>query len=172
MIFRHGVIQCDFHPGNILISRSGQLVLLDFGYMHFLDNNSQRQLAELFLAMVSNDSAAGVDVIMRAADRVPPDLDAHRFQETVAKLFAEIFNLTAEQFDLTSFVVRLFGIQAEFGILSSPSFTMPILALLAYEGSLKDWYPEIDFQRESVPYILEAIANESTPHPRSVVYPA
>ena len=69
--------------------------------------------------------------------------------------------LVAGEFLVASFVNALFRIERQYGVYSSPSFTMAILSLVVYEGVIRHRCVELDFQREAVPILL-SLFNEQT----------
>jgi ubiquinone biosynthesis protein len=54
-VFRDGFFHADMHPGNILVSREGQYVALDFGIMGTLNETDKHYLAQNFLAFFRRD---------------------------------------------------------------------------------------------------------------------
>ena len=57
MIFVHGFVHCDPHPGNILVTPSGALALLDHGIYRRLSPELRRGYAALWLAVLAGDRA-------------------------------------------------------------------------------------------------------------------
>ncbi|VDO92947.1 unnamed protein product [Soboliphyme baturini] len=59
MIFVHGYVHCDPHPGNMLVfkhpQRGAEIVLLDHGLYTVLDENFRMQYANLWLGLLSRD---------------------------------------------------------------------------------------------------------------------
>ncbi|MEO1338904.1 MAG: AarF/ABC1/UbiB kinase family protein, partial [Myxococcota bacterium] len=56
------------------------------------------------------------------------------------------------------FGAELFQIQRKHGMLGSPDFTLPILALLTYEGLVKNITPQLDFQKEAIPFTIRGLS--------------
>lgn len=157
MIFRRGVVHGDFHPGNILIDDAGRLVILDFGLAFGLTTSERRNLARFFMAIATNNADLAADVIVESARHVPADLDAASFRRAVAAFLDAVAGRSAGDFALAGFTRELFLIQSRHGIVSTIEFALPMLALLTLEGSLKRWYPALDFQREAMPYVIQAL---------------
>jgi aarF domain-containing kinase len=70
MIFKHGFVHCDAHPGNILVRKHKdtnrfQIVLLDHGLYHVLDPAFIRTFSELWLALVKLDRAGLQQVALK-----------------------------------------------------------------------------------------------------------
>ena len=64
MIFYHGHVHCDAHPGNILVrpnpdnTKEPQVVLLDHGFYSDLDDDFRLDFCRLWYAMVTMDYAS------------------------------------------------------------------------------------------------------------------
>jgi ubiquinone biosynthesis protein len=157
MLFRGGLVHCDLHPGNLLVTSEGDLVIIDFGYACELDAAQQTAFAELFRAMATADGEAVAAVIVGTATRLPDELDHDALVADFRALVAEVSGSTAEDFNVARFVTALFAIQRRRGIVASPGFTMGIVALMTLEGLLKQLTPSLDFQREALPYVLERL---------------
>lgn len=54
-VFRDGYFHADMHPGNIMVSDSGQFIALDFGIMGTLTDVDKNYLATNFLAFFQRD---------------------------------------------------------------------------------------------------------------------
>lgn len=61
MALQDGFYHADPHPGNILVDRSGTLMLLDFGATAVLPPNMREGIGQLIEAAIKNDSDAMVD---------------------------------------------------------------------------------------------------------------
>jgi predicted unusual protein kinase regulating ubiquinone biosynthesis (AarF/ABC1/UbiB family) len=67
MVFLNNLIHCDLHPGNILVTPSNKLVFLDAGIAARLGEEDQRNLRDLFRAVVMNEGKeAGRMIVDRA----------------------------------------------------------------------------------------------------------
>jgi serine/threonine protein kinase len=76
MIFEHGFVHCDPHPGNILVTASGDIVLLDHGLYRTLGEHVRIGYARMWLAMIEGDESAlesAFNSIACAAGRRPAE---------------------------------------------------------------------------------------------------
>lgn len=164
MIFELGVVHCDFHPGNLLVTPSGELVVLDFGYVATASGETQRQFRDFFLAIALEDAELAARVIVETADDGAP-ADPGGLERDLRRLLQDVHGLSAGEFQVAGLVLRLFEIQRSHGILATPAFTMMILALVSYEGLLKLFEPSLDFQREAMPHLVGSLELRSPPSP-------
>ena len=64
MIFEHGFFHADPHPGNFFVEPGGTLGIIDFGMVGTVDERTQGQLAQLLLAITSQDADRLVDAFL------------------------------------------------------------------------------------------------------------
>lgn len=55
-VFDYGYFHADPHPGNLLVSKDGKIILLDFGLIGILDEEMRETLADLLMAVVKKDT--------------------------------------------------------------------------------------------------------------------
>lgn len=60
-----GVFHADLHPGNVVLTPSGELALLDFGSVGVLDREVRELLLGLLTAIDAQDSASAVTLLLR-----------------------------------------------------------------------------------------------------------
>jgi ubiquinone biosynthesis protein len=161
MIFCAGLIHCDLHSGNILAKADGRIALLDFGFVAEMSPEAKRDFAEFFLSIALCDGKTAASIVRATAASVAADFEYDAFERDMESLITDTAGRRAGDFQVAAFVVRLFHIQAKHGIYGSPDFTLPILSLLTFEGLIKDIYPELDFQQEAVPFVIQSLAIKS-----------
>lgn len=159
MLFEHGLVHCDLHPGNMLLTESGTVALLDFGYVAQLTAAQQDAFAKLFVAMALDDADGATDVVVDTAARVPATLDRAALRAELGEHISRSCHATAEQFNVARFVVGLFAIQHRHRIVAAPDFAMCIMALMTLEGLIGQLAPQLDFQSEALPYVLKRAAD-------------
>jgi ubiquinone biosynthesis protein len=156
MIFVEGFIHCDLHRGNLHFLPGGRAVLIDFGFMAELTRVERLKFAEFFFATATGDGARCARIIREMAIFSPPELDYDAFAAEIASLVGRVSGAKAGSFQVAGFVLQLFNAQRRHGIVGTTGFIMAIVSLLVFEGLAKEVYPELDFQRQAIPYILRA----------------
>lgn len=157
MLFIDGHVHCDMHPGNLYLTRSGEVVLLDAGFVVRLPPRVRRLFAEFFLNMATGRAEECAEVVLSSAEHVPPDSDVEGFRRGVVELVRAAHGQTAGRFRLAPFAARLFDVQRRSGISAAPEFVFPLMSLLVLEGMINDFDVDVDFQAEAVPTLLRAL---------------
>jgi len=156
MLFQYGLVHCDLHPGNLYIRADGSVALVDAGFTVRLSPYAHTKFTAFFYCMSLGDGLACAEVVLSTA--IPgPRTDTHGFRRELSRLVEAHSGVRAADFDLVSFASRLFDIQRGYGLYADPQFVFPILSLLVLEGSVRNLYPDADFQREAMPFLTAAV---------------
>lgn len=157
MIFAGKVINCDLHPGNILVRSDGSVTLLDAGLVARLEEQDRRCFRDFFLALSAGNAVQCARAIRNSARVVPPSLDAAAFQRDVDALVASHHGRRAGDFLVAQFVHEVFALQRRHGLFGAPGFAAAIWALVMFEGLVRNRYPELDFQSAARPFFATAM---------------
>ncbi|GAA4526198.1 ABC1 kinase family protein [Amycolatopsis samaneae] len=156
MLFLDGVVHCDLHPGNLYLRPGGTIVILDAGFTVRLTDEAREKFAAFFYCMSQGDGEACADIVLSTAGDTP-DADRGAFRAGLAALVTAHTGRRGGEFDLVSFATRLFDLQRRHGFHADPQFVFPILSLLVLEGTVREFHPDVDFQREAEPFLVTAL---------------
>ncbi len=141
-IITDGVFHADLHAGNIFITPTGTLGLLDFGAVGRLDPATQTALGMMLYAIDKNDSAGATDALIELLDR-PDDLNERALERSLGQLLTRLrtgFGPGGSQ--------KMFG--ELFALVIAHKFAVPpqigaaFRALAAVEGTLLVIDPSLD----------------------------
>lgn len=153
MIFVDGLVHCDLHGGNIQLLPDGQVAIVDFGLVAHMRKEDRLGFARFFYLVAAGNGPDCASAVIDTAQSVPAELDRIAFDAEIIDL-VETVGRTPTDFSVSGFVTRLFDIQRRHGIVGTPQFASAILSLLVYEGIVRQWLPELDFQAEAQRYIF------------------
>jgi len=162
MLFEHGLLHCDLHPGNLFVRPGGELVVLDHGMTYAISASRRHSIARFFLALISGDSKAGTQLCLETATRGAGCADVDQLEAEIDLLFRQASRSPVAEFNLRYFAAELIRLQARCGVRSTSEFTVPVMALLALEGQLKRLDPDADFQRAALPFVIRALDAKRT----------
>jgi len=101
-----GVVHADPHPGNVLLTPDGKLVLLDLGMVTRLGHRIRRHLLDLTLAIAEERADHVVEVLEVAGTRLG-DYDRSTLEAHVAELLSRHATSTAATLDTGSVLLAV-----------------------------------------------------------------
>ncbi|GAA0459658.1 hypothetical protein Ade02nite_13700 [Paractinoplanes deccanensis] len=157
MLFIDGLVHCDMHPGNLYLRPSGEVVLLDAGFVVELSPTVRKLFAQFFVNMALGRAEECAEIVLRSAASVPAGADLAGFRRDLSGLVRQNHGRRAGEFRLGPFAARLFELQRRHRISAAPEFVFPLLSLLVLEGMINDFDVHVDFQKESIPTLFQAL---------------
>ncbi len=156
MVFLHGFVHADLHPGNVRFLPPGRVVLLDLGLVGTLDDADRLTTAALLYALSTGD---GPTVARLFYDNAPhhavPDYAVYE-----AEISAFVDSIRArglKNLQVTLEIGRIFDILRRHRIQARSHMTMVNLALMTAEGMGKRLAPELSLTDAALPYLAEAL---------------
>ncbi len=150
-ILVQGTFHADPHPGNVLVLRTGQLALIDFGSVGRLDIRQQAGLRQLLVAVAKHDPAELYDAVTELTVTRVTDEEALE-QALAAFMTAHLGPGMAPDAGL---IRDLLAVLAGAGIAFPPVIGGVFRTLLILDGTLRSLSPGFDTAAES-----EAIARQ------------
>jgi len=122
MVFEDGFYHADPHPGNILVQEDGTIVLLDFGAVAHLEQNTRTGLLELIEAAAKNDTE-GIVAGLKKLGFIADERQAERISEKVIDAFRNFLQnevqfdgLSLKDIKVDPFNNSLFNLTSQIGL--------------------------------------------------------
>jgi len=163
MIFVEGFVHCDLHPGNLYVTSSGEVVILDAGFTVQLSDRLRRLFAEFFLNMSLGRGRRCAEIVVKSASAVAPDADLDAFSDGLADLVERNARVAARDFSLIAFAAEMFDLQRRFGLMAATELVFPLLSLLVVEGTVRALDPGLDFQEVARPVLTRGVFQARRP---------
>jgi ubiquinone biosynthesis protein len=151
-VFRDGYFHADMHPGNILVSGSGQYIALDFGIMGTLNEIDKNYLAQNFLAFLRRDYRRVAEAHVEAG-WAPPETNVLEFETAIRAVSEPIFDRPLREISFARLLQRLFQVSREFSMNIQPQLTMLQKTLLNIEGLGRQLDPDLDIWSAARPHL-------------------
>jgi len=163
MIFLHGFVHADLHPGNLRFLAPGQIVLLDLGLVGRLEDADRVMTARLLFALATGDGPTVARLFYdNAPSRATPDYPA--YEREMVELVESVRKRGLANLQVTLEIGRIFDILRRHRIQARSHMTMVNLALMTAEGLGRRLAPELSLSDEALPYLAEALGVESPQH--------
>lgn len=153
MIFEHGFVHADLHPGNLRFQPPGRIVLLDLGLVGELSAADRRVTAETLLALVEGD---GRRVARLFYDNAPfrSVADYAAYEREMEQLVAELRQRSLASTEFSRDIARIFDVLRRHRVQARGHMTMVNLALMTAEGLGKKLDPSLVLAEAALPYLL------------------
>jgi ubiquinone biosynthesis protein len=165
MVFSHGFVHADLHPGNLRFLPPATVVLLDLGLVGDVTDEDRLVAVRLFHALATGDGATVARLFYdNAPYRNVPDYGA--YEAEIAAYVESIRSRGLANMQVTLEIGRIFDILRRHRVHARSHMTMVNLALMTAEGLGKRLAPDLSLTQASLPYLVEALA-QTTPRSRS-----
>ena len=157
MIFEHGFVHADLHPGNLLFLPPGHVVMLDLGLVGEIDDADRVTAVRLFYALATGDGRACAQLFYENAPYVACP-DYAEFEREVCEVVDQIVGQGLMNLEVTFEIARLFDILRRHHVQARAHMTMINLALMTAEGLGKRLAPDFNLSQEALPHLQRALA--------------
>lgn len=157
MVFLDGFVHADLHPGNIVLTASDEVVLIDLGMVAEIPPDMLRPWIETFAALAQQDGRKAAQMLYGYSPSVRiPDYPA--YEREVESYFQRFYGLTVGQVEISTAVGGVLALLRRHRIKVDPVFTVVNIALLVAEGLGKQLDPDLDMTRLALPFLGQALA--------------
>ncbi|MCB9685996.1 MAG: AarF/ABC1/UbiB kinase family protein [Alphaproteobacteria bacterium] len=151
-IFDFGLFHADPHPGNLHVTPTGEIVLLDFGIFGRVDDRMRRDCALLMWALGRGDVDLASYFLLRMA-RVEPGADVAAFREAVEARYRAWHGKSVAEYGFAKLVYEELTIGARYGLVFPSDTVLLGKALVTVEGVVLAVDPSMDLSKEADPYL-------------------
>ena len=167
MIFSHGFVHADLHPGNMRFLPPGRVVLLDLGLVGEITDEDRITTAQMLFALATGDGKTVARVFYdNSPHTATKDYDA--YEREIEAFVQSVRDKGLANLQVTVEIGRIFDILRRHRVQARAHMTMVNLALMTAEGLGRRLAPEFSLTEEALPYLAEALG---VPVPRPVQAP-
>ena len=149
-IFEHGFYHADPHPGNLFALADGRVGFTDFGRCGTISKVGRDQLADLFMAIIDDDSGLAVDTLLNAAGN-PGDIDVAELEREVSRLITKYYNKSLQEIRMGDLINEVLDLVRNHHLVLSSELAMLLTTLVVLEGLGRMLDPEFDFVAVTAP---------------------
>jgi ubiquinone biosynthesis protein len=160
MFFVDGVFHADPHPGNVMLTDDGELVLLDFGMVGRIERQVADNLVRVLLSFLLRDSH-GVAHAFLDVGKPTRGADELGWIMEVRRLVPRYHGVRLERLNLGTLLIDLLRSAAKNGIQTPPVVALVCKSLANMDGTVRRIDPTIDVLgtfRDFMPQLVEAHA--------------
>jgi ubiquinone biosynthesis protein len=161
MVFVDGFVHADLHPGNIIFTPDGGLVLIDLGMVAEIRPELMRPWLETFFALGRQNGAEVARLLYVHAPHVGK-VDYKRYRDECVAWFERFAGKPIGEIETSVIISGVMNILRRHRVRVDPRFTTVHVSLLVAEGLGKQLDPTLDIISLALPVLFQSLAR--TPH--------
>ncbi len=160
--FTLGVFHGDPHPGNILLTRSDRVALLDFGLVGRVGPRLRRDLGICLLALGGGQLELVAEV-MSEIGRPPDEADVDELREEMVGLLERYSSVPLEKLDFQGSFQDMMEVIRKYRVRVPRDFVLMGRALVAITGLVTQLDPNLDIASLAEPYGRKLMRQKMSP---------
>ncbi len=164
-VFIEGFFHGDPHPGNIVAKSGNSIIFMDFGLVGRITPDMKKQLSDLVIALMRQDTDGMIKVITRMGV-VPEDVNYRQLRKDLDQLRDKYYDLPFSQVSIGEAVNDLFSIAYQHQIRIPADLTLLGKTLLTIEGMVEKLDPDLSIIKMAEPFGKQLLKERY--HPKRV----
>ncbi len=161
-IFVDGFFHADAHPGNILVSKTGEIALLDCGQVGRLDHENRAAAVRILLAFERQDTRMLADEVLNMGI-TQAEVDSRAFTADMGKILRQYYDLPARSVNMGQILARVLDVSARHKIRLPVVFAVLGKVLGSIDGICRQLDPDFNFTEIAREYAKKAVKSELRP---------
>jgi ubiquinone biosynthesis protein len=158
-VFVDGFFHADPHPGNVLVTREGEIALVDCGQVGRLDPENRVGAVRMLMAFEQQDARILADEILNLGIS-QEDVDVRRFTVDLGKVLRSYYNAPARAVNMGQLLGRVLNVSARHKIRLPVSFAVLGKVFTDVEGICRQLDPDFNFTEVARGYVGKAVRSE------------
>jgi ubiquinone biosynthesis protein len=157
-----GLFHGDLHGGNLFVLPGGRLGIIDFGIVGRLSQRSRDQLANMVMALVTEDFEA---LCYQYAElgAAEASIDFEAFQREVRNTIAPYLGLSLAELNIGRILIEATKVASKYRITVPGDWMIVFKAILTIEGMGRTLDPEFDLLKTGQDLVKEMVKNQYSP---------
>ncbi|MGE5575863.1 MAG: 2-polyprenylphenol 6-hydroxylase [Syntrophothermus sp.] len=161
-----GFFHADLHPGNIFVRPDGKIALIDFGMVGRLDDETLKQITDLFLAIIEKNSGRVVKGLI-GLGAVEGNVGTRELRVDIDGMLESYYDKPLADLQLGEIINELLTVTRRHGIRLPVDLALLGKAMVTMEGVGKQLDPSFNAFTVARPFAAELIKKRL--HPQNVV---
>ena len=162
MIFRDGAYHADPHPGNFLLRRDKDIVILDFGDIGYVSAKRREQIASMLMAMKTRD-LAGLTSLFATITDAPADTDLDALSDDLDHWMDEFLAGDLSGLDIVGMLSSAMHLMHRHALALPADLATLVRVLLLLQGMAAGLGSSSALNTLIEPYVTELIRQRMSP---------
>lgn len=166
MVLVEGFFHADPHPGNIFVTESGRIGLLDFGIIGRVTEELKENLARTMISFFKKDYDGLIDEYMELG-MLSAEMDAEglrsELKADLLEILEPVYGISLKEFNLSRHMDAVIRVFLKHNMRVPSDLLLVDKALLILESIVAHLDPEFDFVAAAEPYVASLIRSRTSP---------
>ena len=162
MVFEYGMFHGDLHGGNVIVLEGQRIALIDFGLVGTLSRRLIEDLANMFVALFSQDYSGVARRYLKLAPQ-KAKIDVRAFADDLERLVAPRLSLSLNQIDTGQLMLEMGQVAMRHKVTVPRDLIVLAKTLVGLEGIGRSLDPEFDVTKISQKYAKELVLERYSP---------
>ncbi|MEN6356437.1 MAG: AarF/ABC1/UbiB kinase family protein [Armatimonadota bacterium] len=158
-VFVDGFFHADPHPGNVLVTKEGEIALLDCGQVGHLDPENRAGAIRMLMAFEQQDARILADEILNLGIS-QNEVDVRRFTQDLGKVLRSYYNVPARSVNMGQLLTRVLNVSASYKVRLPASFAVLGKVFANVEGICRQLDTDFNFTEVARGYVGKAVRSE------------
>lgn len=142
--FEKNIFHADPHPGNLMVSDTGTIALIDFGMVGYVSDELKKQLGGAVIAMLKNDFDLFVDIFMDMGI-TSADCDLYSLRLSLFEVVDKYSGIPFSNIDTGKAFSDVMGVAREHDMILPRDFIMLTKSFVTITSITRSLYPAFNF---------------------------
>ena len=157
-----GFFHADPHPGNIFVTKKGMIAFMDFGMTGFIDLKTKKELANLFIAIIAQDTEKTMKWLFRII-KVGNTADLEGFKRDVNEMIAQYHGASLKEVEIGSLLNELIALAHTYRVRIPSNLLLLGKAMITIEGIGRQLDPEFNLAEAAQPFAKKLLKERISP---------
>jgi ubiquinone biosynthesis protein len=162
MVFEDGFYHADPHPGNLLVSKDGIIIFLDFGMAGHVDPVLRDNLANLIFAMQKDDLDLLLETLAEIGLISDAGTESQQLKVKLEDFINQYYSLNVKFFDPTLFLRDLIDVLIKSGGKIPTNIMLLSKTLMLRDEISRKLDPEHNFAELTEPFIRKMVKEQTS----------
>jgi len=162
MVLVDGFFHADPHPGNIILTPSDELILIDYGNVGTLNEEDQEYLAEIIEGIILKDAHKILHGFKELA-HFPSSVDEKLLKSDILDVLGNYYNQSLKNINMGKAIEEVTTLLTAHKIIVPANFFLLAKSLMLAEGVCRQIHPDFDMINASKPYITKLLLKRYHP---------
>eukprot|EP00798_Chlamydomonas_sp_ICE-L_P016541 gene16541-22770_t len=169
-----GLLHADPHPGNLMLTPDGVIVILDFGLVTEVEEDQRIALVEFIAHLMMENWVAVCEDLVKLGfmpDGMPPGVKAEDLAPIMQKVMGQLVKGGGIRggINIMDITADLEGVARNYRLAIPPYFALVIRAFAVIEGIALTANPDYAIVHECMPYLSRRLLTDNNPRMRAAL---